>query len=467
MRFTPHEYQTRAFNWIIDHPRCLLFLEMGLGKTVTTLSAIQRLQRYAEAEKTLVIAPKKVAESTWSDEAARWDHLSLTVSNIQGTEKQRIEALNREADIYVIGRDSVVWLLETMGDGFDFDCLVLDELTSFKNPSSLRFKALKRVLKRIPRIIGLTGTPTPNGLIDLWAQVYCIDQGERLGKYVTHYRSRWFDVITAPNSHVPIKVTPHKGAQEEIMEAISDIALAMRAEDWLKLPPIMIEDVKVALPPKVAKQYEEFKREKVIEFKQGAEPLTASSAATLVNKLAQFANGAVYTPNPDPYREPDITELHDEKIKRLWEIYESEQDSPLLVFYQYKHDKYRIQEFLEKRRKEGKLHFRIYETAGDMMDWNRGLIDILLAHPASTAFGLNLQVGGSRIVWFSTGWNLEQYQQANARLHRQGQKRAVMVYNLVATDTVDERMAEAIRGKADRQRSVVKGIASNILTDMK
>lgn len=464
MKFTPHQYQVRAFNWIINHNRCLLFLEMGLGKTVTTLSAIQRLHRYGECDKTLVIAPKKVAESTWSDEVERWDHLTLSVSNLTGTEKQRTKALEAKADVYVIGRDSVVWLLDKMGESFDFDCIIIDELTSFKNPSSLRFKALKRVLKRVHRVIGLTGTPTPNGLADLWAQVYCVDQGERLGKYITHFRERWFRVMTLPGTHVPVSITPRAGAQEEIMAAISDISLAMRAEDWLTLPPIIIEDIKVKLEQKIMKGYRDFERDKIIKFKESGEELTASSAATLVNKLAQYANGAIYN-DEIPVDEPGyIVTLHDEKIKRLWEIYESQPDSPLLIFYQYKHDRSRIEDFLNKKKREGKIkfHFCAYSGMHDMRLWNSGAVQIMLAHPSSTAYGLNLQNGGHRIVWFSTGWNLELYQQANARLHRQGQSHAVMVYNLISEGTVDEKMASVLRGKEGVQTGVMKGIAKKV-----
>ncbi len=332
MRFVPHEYQRLAFEWIISHPRCLLFLEMGLGKTVVCLSAVKRLARYGEAEKVLVIAPKKVAESTWSSEAAQWDHLAgLRVSNVIGGARQRNAALEADADIYVIGRDSVVWLCERYKKKFPFDMVIIDELTSFKNPSSLRFKALRRVLGQVPRVVGLTGTPTPQGLPDLWAQVYCIDGGERLGKYVTHFRERWFTVIT--HNNVPIRIIPKKGAKEEILSAISDIALAMRAEDWLKLPPLIAENVPVRLDEATMKRYREFETEKVLEFKKTGEPLLAGSSASLVNKLSQYANGAIYTDNHNEYGDREVIEIHDEKLKALQDIYESEDNSPILVFW--------------------------------------------------------------------------------------------------------------------------------------
>lgn len=457
--FVAHEYQKRAFRWVLDHPRCLLFLEMGLGKTVVTLSAIKRLQLYGEAEKVLVIAPAKVAESTWSSEAEEWAHLqTLRVSNVIGTAIQRERALAADADVYVISRDSVAWLCELYKKKFPFDMVVIDELTSFKNPKALRFKALKRVLPRVHRIVGLTGTPTPNGLPDLWAQVYCIDQGERLGKYISHYRDRWFTVIKI-NNNIPIKLLPKDGARQEIMEAISDIALAMRAEDWLKLPPILYEDVFVTLPDAVMKKYRKFAADKVLEITKDGKPLTAESAGVLVNKLAQFSNGAIYD------EDKNIIPIHDEKLQMLREVYLSDDHSPLLVFYRYKHDKERIMSYLLELEKKGEISTAWDEYRGeeDRRIWNRGGYRILLAHPAATAYGLNMQQGGCRILWFTTGWDLEQYKQANARLHRQGQQRPVKVFNLVMKGTVDERMAAALRGKDANQKEVMLSIARGVI----
>lgn len=455
MKFEPHGYQSRAIGWVVSHPRCLLFMEMGLGKTAVCLSAVKRLLDYGEIGRVLVIAPKKVAESTWSDEAAQWDHLrELRVSNLTGTERQRVAALERDADVYVIGRDSVVWLTEHLGKNFGFDMVIIDELTSFKNHRSLRFKALKRVLPLVGRVVGLTGTPTPNGLLDLWAQVYCIDQGKRLGRFITHYRERWFTPVM--HNNIIVKCPPKAGAEEEIMGLLSDIALAMRSEDWLSLPALIVEDRRVKLPEAKMKAYRKFEREKVLELTVSGEPLTADSAAALVNKLAQYANGAVYSEGEGGVK--SVRAIHEEKLAALMEVYESE-ESPLLVFYQYIHDRDRI---IFHFRRPG-IRLRVYQDAGDLRDWNAGKIDILLAHPASTAFGLNMQKGGSRIAWFSTGWNLELYQQANARLHRQGQTRPVRVFNLVAAGTVDERMAEALKGKKRTQDSVVKSLAGEIV----
>lgn len=448
MRYKPHPYQSRAIAWVVDHPRCLLFLDMGLGKSVITLTAIQRLMQFAEVEKVLVVAPKKVAESTWSSEARKWDHIDLRVSVILGTAAQCRAAMGAEADVYVTSRDRVVWLRNELKGSWPYDMVVLDELTSFKNPRSLRFKALRGVLAKTPRIVGLTGTPTPNGLGDLWAQVHCIDQGKRLGPFVTRYRERWFDLVVRNN--ITIRMTPKKGAEEEIRSLLSDIALTMRAEDWLQLPPMVEHDVRVALPPAKLEAYRRFERDRVMEA--AGRELTAASAAAMVNKLAQFANGAVYDDNGTP------VEIHSEKLEALGELLEAT-DGPVLCFYGYKHDAERI------TARFARLSPRVYSGSADLDDWNAGRIRLLLAHPASTAFGLNMQKGGHTCVWFTTGWNLELYQQANARLHRQGQARPVIVHRLVATGTVDERMLAALEGKGTQQRGLLKAMAARLIAD--
>lgn len=440
MRFSPHEYQRRAIRWVEDHPRCLLFLDMGLGKTVSTLTAIQNLICHGEVDRVLVIAPKKIAESTWSTEAAKWDHLFLRVSAVTGDPRHRVAALGREADIYVIGRDSVTWLADHLGGKVPFDMVVLDELTSFKNHRSLRFKALRKLLATVGRVVGLTGTPTPNGLPDLWAQVYCVDNGERLGKFITRYRQRWFNVFERNN--IIMRITPKKGAEEEIRDLLSDIALTMKSEDYLSLPEMMEHDITVTLPDKILKGYRSFEEEQVIETLAEAggdsHQITAGSAAALSGKLSQYANGAIYDD------ERNVGEIHGEKLDALGEILEAE-ETPVLCFYQFQHDRDRIMERFSAMKP------RVYAGEQDLNDWNAGKIRLLLAHPASTAFGLNMQHGGNRIVWFSTGWNLELYQQANARLHRQGQTKPVMVYRLIASGTIDERMSAAITEKAAGQ----------------
>lgn len=457
-RFEPHDYQRRAIGWVLDHPRCGLFMEMGLGKTICTLTAVQTLVDRMEVGAVLVIAPKKVAESTWSDEAASWAHLDLRVSVVTGTPAQRLAALREEADVYVLGRDSVVWLQSLKASQRPrFDMVVLDELTSFKSPKSQRFKALRKMLPTVSRVVGLTGTPTPNGLIDLWAQIYCLDQGQRLGPFVTRYRETYFHCLEKNN--IPIKVWPKEGAEEAITAKISDICFSMKAADYLELPGVEHHDVKVSIGAKAYEGYCRFVKERVAllratsakaEAQDQVATVTAASAAALVNKLAQYANGCVYD------EEGGEVEIHPAKVEMLMELVERAA-SPVLCFYAYKHDLRRIMERAPKG-----LRVRAYAGPDDLRDWNDGKIDLLLAHPASTAYGLNMQRGGHVIVWFSTGWNMELYKQANARLYRQGQRSRVDIYRLIAPGTVDERMAAALDGKERTQESVVRRLAMEL-----
>lgn len=450
MKYRPYEYQKTAMQWILDIPRCALFLDCGLGKTVTTLTAVQQLMDDCEVSRTLVVAPKKVAETTWTTEAEKWDHLQgLKVAKVMGTEKQRNLALASKADIYVIGRDSFVWLVGKYGGQLPFDVLVIDELTSFKSSKSNRFKAMRIAIPTVSRVIGLTGTPAPNGLLDLWAQMYCIDMGERLGKSVTRYRDAYFN--THRWNNIIVRCDVKDGCAEVIRGKIADICLSMQAGDYLQLPDLMAHDDAVALSPGVKAEYDKFEREKVLEFSalHGGEraSILANSAAGLMNKLCQFSNGAVYD------ADGNVHEVHGEKIERLAEIVEAAK-SPVLVFYQFRHDINRI---------AGRLKgytVRQYNGERDLHDWNDGRIDVLLAHPASTAFGLNMQQGGHYIVWFGTGWNMELYQQANARLHRQGQKFPVHVYRLACKGTVDERAVAAIDGKIGVQQGLLDGLGS-------
>lgn len=448
--FTPHAYQQRAIEWIMEHPRCGLFMEMGLGKSICTLTAIQRLVDDLAVGRVLVIAPKTVAESTWSDEVAKWDHLNLTVSVlITRTAKQRVKALNADADIYVLGRDNVVWLLEQK-ERPRFDMVVLDELTSFKNHGSQRFKALKKLLPEVSRVVGLTGTPAPNGLLDLWAQIYCLDGGKRLGPFITRYREAYFQSIY--HNNIPIKTWPKPGAEDAIMSRISDICFTMKAADYLELPPLTVTEVSVRMGAKEYEGYQKFERDRVMKFREEAKvsTVTATGAAALVNKLSQYANGCIYD------EEGREVPVHDAKIETLFGLVEKAA-SPVLCFYAFKHDLHRITDAAPKG-----MRVRQYTGASDLRDWNAGKIDLLLAHPASTAYGLNMQAGGHVIVWFSTGWNLELYQQANARLHRQGQRLPVNVYNLVCKGTVDRRMADALMDKECSQDSVIKKLAMDI-----
>ncbi len=449
MIYKPYDYQRTAMQWILDNPRCGLFLDMGLGKTVSTLTALQELIDECEISKTLVVAPKKVAETTWTTEAAKWNHLqSLKVAKVMGTEKQRKLALAEKADIYVIGRDNFVWLVGLYGGQLPFDVLVIDELTSFKNSKSQRFKAMRIVTPTVSRVIGLTGTPAPNGLIDLWGQMYCIDMGQRLGKFISKFRESYFSTYSRDGRMVRCDVLP--GRDKIIQDKISDICLSMQAKDYLQLPDLLIHNVPVELSPATMSAYNKFEREKVLEFKQEheGEPtnILANSAAGLMNKLAQFANGAVYDDDRN------IHEIHSEKIDKLAEIVEAANGSSVLVFYQFKHDIPRITKKLKGYR------VKVYEGEKQLLEWNAGKIDVLLAHPASTAYGLNMQQGGHYIVWFGTGWDLELFQQANARLHRQGQRHPVTVYKLIGAHTVDERASASLENKKVKQQSLLDSL---------
>ena len=448
MRFEPHPYQTDAIRWVLEHPRCALFLDMGLGKTVSTLTAICQLMDEGELATTLVVAPKKVAESTWSAECAKWDHLRhLRVSKVMGTTKQRAEALAADADIYVVGRDSLVWMETHLKRRFPFDALVLDELTSFKNPQAQRFKVVKRWTAQADRVVGLTGTPTPNSLLDLWAQMYCIDQGERLGEFVTKFRAQYFNSI--PIGHVATKYVIRNGCDRQILNRIADICMTMQAKDYLQLPALTEITERIELSAPLMRQYKQFEREQVLQFGTDPEVVTATNAAALMSKLSQFASGSVYD------EDHNVHTVHSEKLDRLCEIVE-EAHSPVLVFYQFRHEVYSITAKLKG------LRVRAYEGEADLADWNAGNIDVLLAHPASTAYGLNMQQGGHYIVWYGTGWNLEQYQQANARLHRQGQRHPVTAYRLICTGTVDEMANAAIERKSGAQQGVIDALKTLI-----
>ena len=449
MIYRPYDYQRTAGQWILDNPCCGLFLDMGLGKSVITLTAIQRLIDTCEIDTALVVAPKKVAETTWTSEAEKWDHLhGLIVSKVLGTEQQRKAALAKKADVYVIGRDNYVWLVGQYGGRLPFDALVIDELTSFKNPKSQRFKAMRISRPSFSRVIGLTGTPAPNGLIDLWGEMYCIDMGARLGKSLTRYRDTYFDLYRWNN--MIVRCDLKKGCGAIIRDKIADICLSMQAKDYLQLPDLMIHTVRVELSPATRQAYTTFEREKVLEFAEqhADEPssLLVNSAAGLLNKLSQFANGAIYDDDHN------VHEVHSAKLDKLAEIVEAANGASVLVFYQYKHDIPRITAKLKSYR------VAVYESEQQLHAWNAGQIDVLLAHPASTAYGLNMQAGGHYIVWFGTGWDLELFQQANARLHRQGQQHPVTVYKLIGAHTVDERASAALESKKDRQKSLLDSL---------
>lgn len=442
MQYKPHTYQTRLKDFIIDHRYAFLTVDMGLGKTVTTLTAIQELlEDYVEISRVLVIAPKSVAENTWTSECAKWDHLAhLRVSVVMGDERRRIKALTTPADIYVINRDNVQWLVNAQM-GWPFDTVIIDESSSFKNPASRRFKALRKVRPHIRRLILLTGTPSPNGHMDLWSQMWLIDMGQRLGKTLGAYRSRYFRPGRS-NGHVVYDWHLRPGAHEEISALMSDVTVSLKAEDWLEVPDLIESDVRIALNDAETRAYREFEREQLMSL--DGKDIEALTAASLANKLLQFTGGAMYD------TEHGWHEVSDAKLRALEDIIETAGDEPVLVFYQYKHEQARLQERFNR------LQPVTFSGEPDILrDWNAGRISLMLCQPASVQYGLNMQQGGHIIVWYTPTWNLEQYQQANARLHRQGQERPVLCYRLICEGTIDERVIRAVNGKHSAQESLL------------
>lgn len=445
-----HSYQNRGVQHIIDNPFCALFLDMGLGKTVTTLTAIKELMDACIITNALVVAPKKVTQVTWTDEIKNWAHLQdLTISVIDGDVKHRRAAMAKKADIYAVSRDNIVWLVtEYGGIKLPFDMVVIDELSSFKNHASKRFRAMKRVRKFIPRVVGLTGTPSPNGLIDLFAQMYLIDEGERLGKTITGYRDRFFrpDKRNGDIVYTYALKQPADETEKQISDLISDITISMTAEDYLKMPDkIMLFDT-VELPRKVYDNYLDFEREQVLELINSDELITAATAAALSNKLQQYANGAIYD------ADRNVKHIHDEKLEKLQEIVEAANGAPVLVAYSFIHDLDRIMDAL-KEYKPVKL-----EKPEHIAQWNDGKIQVLVTHPASAGHGLNLQKGGNILVWFGNTWSLELYMQFNARLYRQGQTKPVYIHHIVSKGTVDEKIIKALSGKKETQDGLMQSI---------
>lgn len=448
MKYKPHAYQERAINEILEHPAVGLFLGMGLGKTVCTLTAIDELMyNRFEVVKVLVIAPKRVADDTWSRESEKWDHLThLKISKVLGTQKERRAALEAQADIYVINRENVSWLVELYQRKWPFDMVVIDELSSFKSNKSQRFKALKTVTPLIKRIVGLTGTPTPNGYLDLWPQMYLLDRGERLGKTITGYRDRYF-TPGRRNGYTVFDWDLKEGAEKAIQEKIKDICISMSAEDYLDLPERINNDVLVTLDPKARALYEQLEKELILQVDDSN--ITALTAATLGQKLLQIANGAVYD------TEGNYIQIHDGKLEALEDIVEFNQE-PILVFYNFKHDYDRLMKHFKH------LKPRTLETSKDIKDWNEGKIRLLLAHPASVGHGLNIQAGGHIIVWFGLTWSLELYQQANARLDRQGQTENVIVHHLIAAGTWDEKVMAVLQRKDTGQAAFLYAVKARI-----
>lgn len=450
MNFVPHDYQRYCIDRIISDSSLGLFLDMGLGKTVITLTAVNELiyNRF-EVGKVLVIAPKKVAETTWTNEARKWEHLhNLRVSRVIGTLTQRVRALNTPADIYVINRENVPWLVEYDRNSWRFDMVVIDELSSFKSSKAQRFKSLCYVRPHIKRIVGLTGTPASNGLIDLWAQIYLLDGGARLGKKITHFRTRYCDCNTHGGHFSTYAMK--EGAEESIKAAISDICVSMKAEDYLQLPECTVVDVPVYMDKRTEKRYEEFERDMLLQIDEST--LDAGTAAVLSGKLMQFANGAVYDENKN------VVEIHSEKLETLTELIEGLNGQHALIFYNFRYDLERILKHFEK----SPLVIRELKTSQDEADWNTGKIDLLLAHPASAGYGLNLQQGGHHVIWFGLNWSLELYEQANKRLHRQGQQEKVIIHRLITQGTRDKDVAAALEGKQDVQNALLEALKVKI-----
>lgn len=451
MIFNPYPYQQYCIDSIIYNRAIGLFLDMGLGKTVITLSAIKDL-RYNrwEVAKPLIIAPKKVAEATWTTEAAKWDHLKMMrVVPILGTGQQRLRALATPADAYVINRENVTWLVEHFKNAWPFDMVVLDESSSFKNPQSKRFKALRLVRSRIHRIVELTGTPSSNGLEDLWAQIYLLDGGARLGKTLGAYRDRYF-VPGKRNRTTIFSYDPKEGSFEMIKRAISDICISMKASDYLTLPDVIHNDIPVALDAAAKKAYAQLETDLLLQVDKNT--ITAQSAGVLTNKLLQLCNGAIYDENRN------AVAIHNCKIDAFMELIEQLNGQHALVFYNFQHDRDRLVEALAST----KLRVRVYSRAQDEIDWNNGEIDILLAHPASCGYGLNLQRGGHHAIWFGLTWSLEQYEQANKRLHRQGQEHPVVIHHLIVQGGMDEAVLEALHDKGDMQNALLNALRVRI-----
>ncbi len=447
MTYTPHEYQRVAEEFILTHPTSAVFLDLGLGKTVITLSAVEKLMRDRfEIRRTLVIAPLRVARTTWPDEIRKWDHLKdLSYSVAVGTEEERLEALYRCCDITIINRENVEWLVERSSYTFDFDMIVVDELSSFKNHEAKRFKALLKVRPFVKRIVGLTGTPSANGLMDLFAQFRLLDMGERLGRYITRYRLKYFEPDRR-SRNVVFSYKPLPGAEKEIEKAISDITISMSALDYLDMPDKVNITDSVVLSESEMKRYEDLKRDLYIAL--GDEELTASNAAVLSGKLSQMAGGAVYSDKGE------VVEIHNKKLECLEDLIEANQGRPVLVVYWYRHDKERIQERWKDSRE--------LKTESDIADWNRGQIAIGLLN-ASSGHGLNLQSGGNTIVWFSLTWSLELYQQTNARLWRQGQREgSVFIHHIVVKDTIDERILSALERKREVQDALLDAVKAEL-----
>lgn len=455
-----HNYQNAAVNHIMEKSHCALFLDMGLGKTVSTLTAINKLMfEDLDISSVLVVAPKRVAESVWGAETKKWGHLNhLKVVLIAGTAKQRREALSKKGDIYMLGRDNVSWLCGQYGGSMlPFDMLVLDESSSFKNPKSIRFKSLRGVQPSFKRVVALTGTPAPNSLMDLWPQIYLLDRGERLGKFITRFREEYFRPGKR-NGAIVYKYDITDSGEQRIHDAIGDICMSMKAKDYLDLPGRIDNIINIPMPLDIAEKYKEFERDQVLQLFEGQdleEGISAVNAAALSNKLLQFANGAVYD------AEKNVHQIHDLKIDALKEIIEDANGKPILIAWTYRSDVARLKEALKKYKP------RELKTDQDIRDWNAGKIQVLMMHPASGGHGLNLQAGGNIITWFGQTWSLELEQQFNARLDRQGQQNVVVINKLCIEGTIDLDVIKAQERKAKGQDGLMEAVKVRIQNYLK
>ena len=452
MEFKPHDYQKYAIEFIESHPIAAVILQMGLGKTVCTLTAIEHLMYDTfEVSKVLIVAPLRVAKVTWSDEIDKWDHLShLTYSVAVGSEKERLSALKKKANLYMINRENLQWLIEKSGLPFDYDMVVLDELSSFKSWQSKRFRAFMKVRPKVQRVVGLTGTPSSNGLMDLFAEFKCLDMGERLGRFITQYRNAFF-IPDRMNGQVVYSYKPRPFAEEEIYRRIGDITISMKALDHLKMPELIENRYPVYMDDGEKQQYESMKKDLILPYLEN-EAITAANAAALSGKLCQMANGAVYSD------EGSVVHIHDRKLDALEDIIEAAQ-GPILLCYWFKHDLERITKKLD----ELKVEYARISSDGSIRMWNEGKFQVGLIHPASAGHGLNLQAGGNHIVWFGLTWSLELLEQSNARLWRQGQRaETVVVQYLVTAGTIDERILDAISKKEKDQNALIDAVKAEL-----
>lgn len=446
VKYKPHEYQAYATEYILNHPIAAVLLDMGLGKSVITLTAIFDLTLDSFlVQKVLVIAPLRVARDTWPAEIEKWDHLKgLKYTVVVGSEVQRKTALMKRAQVYIINRENVEWLISRSGIPFDFDMVVIDELSSFKSHQAKRFKSLMKVRPKVNRIVGLTGTPSSNGLMDLWAQYRLLDMGQRLGRFIGRYREDYF-VPDKRNQQVIFSYKPKPGAEEAIYRLISDITISMKGADYLKLPELVINEVDVKLSEKEMKILDVMKRDLIATVK--GEEITAANAAALSGKLLQLANGAVYDD------QGTVLYIHDRKLDALEDLIEAANGKPVLIAYWFKHDLSRIQKRFE---------VEVLSTSDSIKRWNDGEIPIAAIHPASAGHGLNLQAGGSTLIWFGLTWSLELYQQTNARLWRQGQKETVVIHHLIAKGTIDERVMKALNDKNNTQSALIDAVKATL-----